>query len=252
MRKVAQGYLFFVLLGLPFGLWSQQESDKEIRRLGNFTKIENTTDFELIFTDRGGDGTLIAQGSKNARASLLTTVEDGALKIASKPIKNHLPKLPFFNATLTINDPLKVVISCPNLNHYITQGEGSTVLLGQRFQNLKLEATGIGIVHLSKCRLYSLDAKLNGAGTIEFSNCDIVDTRLQLEGKGQILAHDLRSKNTNAVLFGEGKITTWATDFLDAKVIGKGQLLYRGHPPTLKKQTQHGGVVDRYFPTTGK
>ena len=252
MKLALQGILFAAHLVLPVSLWSQQDSGKEIRRLGHFTKIENTTDFELIFTDRGGAGTLIAQGSKKARESLITSVEDGVLQISKRPTKNHLPKLPFFNATLTINDPLKVIVSCPDLNHYITQGEGSTVLLAQRFRNLKLEVSGTGLVHLSKCRLYSLDAKLNGTGKIEFSNCDVIDTRLQLEGKGQILAHDLRSKNTNALLFGEGKITTWATDFLEAKVLGKGQLLYRDNPPTLKKQTQHGGIVERYFPNSDK
>jgi len=252
MMNIPRTWLFTILWFLPSLGFAQDNSDKEIRRLGHFTKIENTTDFELIFTDRGGAGTLIAQGTKNARESLLTEVVDGVLKIDKKPTKNHLPKLPVFKATLTVHEPLKVVVACPDLNHYVTQGSGSTVLLAQRFRDLKLEATGTGIVHLSKCRLYSLEAKLNGTGKIEFSRCDVTDTRLQLEGKGQILAHDLHSKNTNALLIGEGKITTWATDFLDAKVVGKGKLFYRGNPPSLKQQPQQGGTIDRYFPGSEK
>ena len=226
-----------------------QKEHKDIRRLGDFTTIVNQTDEELIFTDRGIAGTLIAQGTKAAIEALVTEVEGNTLTLTRKLGKNHLRNVPFFDAKLTIRDPLRIVISCPALNHYTTQGSGSSTLVSQRFQNLKIEATGEGAVHLSNCSFYSLDAKLQGSGNLVFEKCEAVDARLQLEGSGDLLAHGLRTKNVNALLIGKGNLTTWPSQFLNAKVVGPGKLLYRDNPPTLEKQTQDGGTIDRYFPT---
>ena len=241
-----------LFLGIAFLSHTQgQKQHKDIRRLGDFTTIVNQTDEELIFTDRGVAGTLIAQGSKAAIESLAAEVEGNTLTLTRKPAKNHLRNVPFFDAKLIIADPLRIVISCPALDHYTTQSSGSTTLVSQRFQNLKIEAAGEGSVHLTDCRFYSIDAKLQGSGNIVFEKCAAVDVRLQLEGPGDLLAHNLRSKNVNALLFGKGNLTTWPSHFLNAKVVGPGKLLYRDNPPSLEKQTQDGGTIDRYFPTSG-
>jgi hypothetical protein len=232
--------------------YSETKPDRDIRRMGDIHTIENATDFELILTDRGIEGTLIAQGRKVGLESLVTVAENGVLKISQSAPKNHLPKLPFFNATLTVQDPVKIVISCPKLKKYSTTGSGSTVLVSQRFQNLQLEVEGAGVVHLSKCRMYSLEAKVQGTGKIIFENSETVDGKLHLEGTGEIHAHDLRSKNISAEIYGEGKITTWAREFLTGKVIGKGTLEYRDNPSSLRQQIEQGGKIDRYFPDSTK
>jgi hypothetical protein len=226
-----------------------QKQHQEIRRLGEITAIVNQTDEELILTDRGIAGTLIAQGSKEATKELVSEIEGTILTLTRKPSKNHLPKLPFFNASLTVSDPLRIVISCHSLASLKTTGTGSTALVSQRFKNLKVESEGEGAVHFSNCRFYSLEAKLQGSGNLVFEKCETVDARLQLEGKGELFAHGLRCKNVKALLHGKGTLTTWPSQFLDAKVIGPGKLLYRDNPPTLKEQTQDGGTIDRYFPT---
>ncbi len=228
--------------------YSQPKPEREIRRLGNIHTIVNTSDFELIFTDRGGAGTLIAQGRKEGIETLVTDVQSGTLTISQTSPKNHLPRLPFFNAQITVKEPLKIVISCPDLKKYTTNGAGPTVFLAQRFQHLDIDAEGPGLVHLSKCQMYSVDAKLKGVGQIVFENSKTVDGQFRLEGNGSIKAHDLRSKNIKAEIFGEGKVTTWAREYLNGKVVGKGVLQYRDNPSSIDRQTEKGGVIDRYFP----
>lgn len=239
---------FFLLLSTAG--YSQAKQEREIRRLGLIHTIENATDFELIFTDRGSRGTLVAQGRKQGIESLKTEVEHGVLKISQQSPENRLPKLPFFNAQLTVREPLKVVISCPDLKKYKTSGSGSTVLLGQRFQHLDIESNGAGIIHISRCRMYSLEAKLQGSGQIVFEQSDTVDAKFHLEGDGQIHAHDLQSKNAQAQIFGKGMISTWPRNFLDGKVIGEGKLQYRGIPSNIKSETKLGGVIEKYFPSS--
>lgn len=237
--------LFFLLSTTGY---SQTNQEREIRRLGLIHTIENSTDFELIFTDRGSRGTLAAQGRKQGIQSLITVVEQGVLTISQQAPENRLPKLPFFNAQLTVREPLKVVISCPDLKKYKTSGSGSTVLLGQRFQHLDIDSEGAGSIHISRCRMYSLEAKLKGSGQIVFEQSDTLDAKFHLEGDGQIHAHDLESKNSQAQIFGKGTITTWPRNFLDGKVIGEGKLQYRGIPTTINEETKLGGVIEKYFP----
>ena len=240
-------WLPFVLLLGTIG-YPQAEQETDIRRLGPIHTIENTTNFELILTDRGTPGTIVAQGRKLGIESLITEVENGVLKISQLPTKNRLPKLPFFNAQLTVQESLKVVVACRDLKKYKTSGTGSTALIRQRFQHLELIVEQSGVVHLRECRMYSLESKLKGSGQIIFEDSETVDAKFHLEGDGQIQAHDLRSKNSQAEIFGEGIITTWPRDYLEGKVIGEGKLQYRGIPSNIKRQTEQGGVIEKYFP----
>ncbi len=226
---------------------SAQAQVRVVKRLDAFHSIDNKTDFDIGLIDRGVSGTVTIEGHKNAVGLVTASSKEGILFLSMEKPRNWLPRLPFFNARLEVRHSPQVSVASRGLTSIRTSGTGTITVEGLRFRDLKIENSGDGNLRFIRCRFYSLEVLLKGNGTISFDRGDSLDTRLQVEGDGSILAHSLRTKNLAARVFGKGRITGYPRELLNAKVTGKGAVLYRGNPVSVEKETAEGGRVDKYL-----
>jgi len=177
------------------------------RALAPFTSVSNAGPINL-FIEVGKTQSVVAHGSDEYLADLITEVVGGELRIRMR----H---------DTQINDrhwnDMKLTISVPQLLALDMAGAGQTT-----------------ISHLSGDRF---DVRFGGAGSLK-ADGTIHDLRLNVGGVGAIDTRELHADTVDATIGGVGSVKVWASERLDATVGGIGSLTYYGNP---KRVITNGG-----------
>jgi len=146
----------------------------------------------------------------NILTNIVTTVEGQTLKIKTK----HS-----YNTSLGV----KVTITVPALNGVAVFGSGNIHVAGLKAGDLEARVTGSGDVVLK--------------GVADRLNASIT-------GSGDLRAGDLAAKNVQVAVTGSGDAAVRATEQLDAKVTGSGNVRYSGNPSQVRHKVTGSGVID--------
>jgi hypothetical protein len=149
-------------------------------------------------------------GDDNIVPLLTTEVRNDTLYIqASKEYDPH--------------DKLQIIVSIPNLKRFVF--------------------TGAGQANLSNVKNDRLEIVMNGAGELLASG-ETKEADIALNGAGSVEAKNLHAVNAKVNSTGVGTVDIYATEQLDVKASGVGEINYYGSPKTVNRQVAGLGSIN--------
>jgi hypothetical protein len=183
----------------------------EKRSLTAFNSIEVICHGSIKVDTQGQEGLEIS-GDDNIIPLITTEVNNGTLYIRSS--KDYDPQ-----------DKLEILISAPNLKSFVFAGAGESTISNVKNDRMEIAITGAG--------------SLTASG--ETKEADIT-----LSGAGSVDAKNLRALSARVNATGAGSVDVYATEQLDAKAFGVGEINYYGKPKTVNRQAVGiGGINER-------
>lgn len=233
-----------LILTLTFSVNAQNWwGGKKVRGNGKVvTETRTTSDYDVVSVGgsfdvvlvKGKEGKLTIEAESNLMKYIVTEVSGDKLKIKFK--KN-------INARTT----KKLVVTVPyrELEKVSIGGSGSinskeTV----KADKFTMSIAGSGNINL-KVDADTVKSSIAGSGDINVTG-KATDLNCSIAGSGNINAYGLNVVATSARITGSGNIKTTASDSVDAKVVGSGNIYYKGKATHIKsKSIGSGDIVDR-------
>jgi hypothetical protein len=177
----------------------------EKRSLATFTALEVNCHGSIQVRFQEQENVEIS-GDDNIVPLITAEVKNNTLYIKSS--KEYHPK-----------DKLHIMVSIPNLHRFVFAGAGEANLSNVKNDRMEILMTGAGSL-LASGETREADITLSGAGSVD--------------------AKDLHAVNAKVNSTGVGSIDVYATEQLDAKATGVGEINYYGSPKNVKRQA--GGI----------
>lgn len=182
---------------------------KQKREVAAFTSIATEGAFDIDVVCQKPQS-LEVEGDDNLLPLITTEISNNVLHIRS-------------NRGYSVNDPIKVTISLPNLEGISTKGAGRVDVSGLKNDKFEIDANGATSIRVAgETKLIDIDT--NGAGKID--------------------AHRLRAARGVVEAKGVARVDVNVADQLEVTVSGPSHVTYQGDP--VLNKTVHGpGSVEK-------
>lgn len=228
-------------LPMPARAWGQiNVGDGQVQGSGQAAEVQRETapfsrlrldgPFELQ-ASAGRTNSLRLQGDDNILPLLQTVVEGDTLVIRARP-----------GTGFRTRQPLRVKLVFSTLAAAELEGSGDAVLAGLNGPSFALSLSGSGDVRLQQVDLGRLVVRLAGSGDISAEGRS-QDTEFHLAGSGDIRAEHLLSLRTKVRVAGSGDARVHASESLDARVAGSGDVSYAGQPAKVSRAVAGSGEI---------
>ncbi len=138
--------------------------------------------------------------------------------------------------------PLVVRITIPDLQEIVIKGSGNINSEGPfRTEAMDLTVLGSGDMDLDLVAI-RIKATVQGSGDVLLKgNATSFETRIQ--GSGDVDALELVATDVRAAIMGTGNVAVHCTGFLDASIMGTGDIRYRGNPTEVRQSVKGTGSI---------
>ncbi len=184
----------------------------ESRTVGNFTAVDVQGSADVTVA-LGSAESVVVQADDNIVPMVETAVQNGTLVIGMKPATN-----------ITSFSPVRVTVTLKRMN-----------LDG-------LSLSGSGNLKVAGMSGADLSVRLSGSGEITVDG-SIDQVTISLPGSGNIHCEGLKAKSAKVTLLGSGNISVYASESLDASIVGSGTIRYAGNPSQVTKNVSGSGVI---------
>lgn len=231
----------FILLFVTSALSAQW--GKKIKGNGKIVTIERSTgdydhiavsgffDVELV---PGREGNLALEGEENILKHIITKV-DGR-KLIIKMEKGYQINPSSYKKGVAITVPIDVI------NSLTCSGSGDItarkIIKTDRFETTM---SGSGDVFLDIDAL-SVISSMSGSGDLALKG-KTRDLSIKISGSGDVEAYGLVAENVEAIVSGSATINVTATQMIDARVSGSGDIDYRGNPKKVTTKVSGSGDI---------
>lgn len=171
----------------------------------------------------------VISAESNLMEHILTTSRGGFLSIESKKDVRLAPK-----------KALKIMLYTPQLEKIELMGSGSIVTEFASDEKVEISMMGSGSIYAS-LNTHELIANLNGSGNIRVAG-EASRATYNVNGSGNILATDFLVQLADVKIAGSGSAHCHVSDDLRARVMGSGDIIYRGNPRVSKDIKGSGSV----------
>jgi hypothetical protein len=174
--------------------------------------------FNSISTDGSFDIDVVCQKPQ----SIEVEGDDNLLQFITIEVSNNVLLIDS-NRSFSVNDPIKITISLPELQHISVDGAGKFDVAGVKGEKFEIDTDGAATIKVSgETKLIDIDS--NGAGKID--------------------AHKLRATRGVVEAKGVARVDVNVAEQLDVTVSGPSHVTYRGDP--VLNKTVHGpGSVEK-------
>ena len=196
-------------------------SNKKVEENGNLTTKAVKVSFfraihvagDFILNIASGDNTQSVQitASSNIVPLISTTVSDQILRVRVK--KGY---------TLVTKQPIVIKIALKSLRALSAEGNTQATAAGINAKAFELFTSGIANITLSG-QANEVLARISGAGTIDASN--------------------LKANDVSVNISGSGNVSVFASNRLDAKISGSGDVVYAGNPRSISQRSTGSGRI---------
>ncbi len=261
--------LFFSLDGHTqfFGVTGSGNVVKQDRQVGDFSTIKILGSADVIIK-QGERTTLQVQADDNLLENIITKVKNGALIIETE---GNIRKYREFQVYVTMSrlDGVEIngsgdvetegLISGNNLSISIN-GSGD-VEMELDYKGLEAQINGSGDIEISGIT-GDLDLSIMGSGDFEASNlrlniCSIKvygsgdismngsasTVSVELSASGDVNLYNLSAQDVDVRSNGSGDVIVSVSGILKARLMGSGDLTYRGTPTNVDVTSQGSGSV---------
>jgi hypothetical protein len=202
------------------------------------TEYRSTETFDGVRTEGSWDvvvhedsiSYVIIEAESNLLPYIYTTVTDDDLVVRTRDhrcLNNRLP--------------ITVHIYSPTLQRAALEGSGNIKIDKLTGQNATLLISGSGEIE-SEVEAEELTAQISGSGEMYLSgSCDI--SEMEISGSGDIRAYGLQQGTCFATISGSGDMYLYVLNLLDVRILGSGDVHYKGNPQLRTSITGSGEVV---------
>jgi hypothetical protein len=236
IQLVVLSALFFTTIA------NAQWSNKTVKGNGNIiTEKRNTGEYDQIsisgFYDivlvSGKEGAITIKGEEN----LLPYVE---VEVIGSVLKIHTKK----NASIRTSNEIILTIPFEHISAVSLSGSGdiktkNTIVSS----NFKAKLSGSGDFNLD-VKTTDLETDISGSGDVVLSGSSENFTS-NLSGSGGVDAANLIVKNSNVTVSGSGDTKVNCSESLTARVMGSGDIGYKGNPKTKDTKVMGSGEISK-------
>ncbi|GAA4114209.1 head GIN domain-containing protein [Aquimarina addita] len=238
MKTVILSILLSCITAINAQWWDQGEKIEgngnvinKTRNLSEYDQIKVSNSLDVLLVS-GTEGNLTVTAESNLIPYITTEIEGGILKLNIK--KGYYLK-PSKSNKLLITVPFKDINAVTlagsgdiNSEAVIKSNDFTTKISGSGDIKLAVEATNI-------------ESFITGSGDIKLKGAT-ENLICKVTGSGGLSAYDLNAKKVEASLTGSGDIEITVIQALKARVIGSGDIDYKGNPE--KEDTAVSGSGD--------
>lgn len=205
----------------------------ENRTTATFDAILVGGSFDVVLI-KGKEGNIRIEGEENIIPFIETVVSANKLQIKFKE-----------NTNINTTKKLLITVNYNKINKVSLGGSGSisnkNVIKSADFS---ASLGGSGNITL-QLETTETNANIGGSGNINLSG-KTTDFTCSIAGSGSINAYDLSAKTIQATIAGSGSIETTVSEKIKAKVVGSGNVYYKGNPKNTDiKSVGSGSVIDK-------
>lgn len=237
-RSVAALLLTLLLVVAP----AAAQSISETRDLDAFTELALQVPGDVELSQGDEQRVRIEAESQEILDRVTTVVRDGRLSIEAES-ENDRGIMDWLFGGDDVDGDLTFYITMTDVDALRIDGtgdiDGQTTLSGDV---LSLRINGTGDMDLD-LDMKEVDTKINGTGDIELSGRSDTHT-ISSSGTGDVEAGDLVTRATTVRVSGVGDCTVNATESLEARTSGVGDIRYYGNPSDLSVQSNGIGSVE--------
>jgi hypothetical protein len=182
----------------------------ETRSVSGFSSI-NLQGSAAVNVTFGPTESVVVKADDNILPLIETTVQGDKLVIATKS-----------NANITNAGLVLVSITMKSIQDLTLSGSGNIVVTGLAGKNLAVSLPGSGNI------------TVNGSAD---------SVNIKLPGSGNIFCNGLKAHAVTVSLSGSGNIDVYASESLDANILGSGAIHYDGNPARVTKSVTGSGSI---------
>jgi carbon monoxide dehydrogenase subunit G len=204
------------------------------RSEGDFNAVKAAGSFDVFFS-QGETNEIRIEADENLMRYILTSVENGVLKIRTKS-----------GVSIRPSQDIKVYVKAPRYKSVSLAGSGNMVAETKisSAEKIKVSIAGSGDIKLQEVDAPQVDVNISGSGKAEgFGNTRDLD--IDVAGSGDVMMKDLKAENAKISIAGSGNVWVFASMKLDVRVAGGGDIHYYGNPPNIKSKLAGSGNLIR-------
>jgi len=218
-------------------------NSKKIKGNGNIVTLNRTTSgydglsvggsFDVILV-KGKEGKITIEGEENIIPHIITEVKNNTLKIKYEK-----------NINVRTTKKLTITVTYESLDKISLGGSGNITNQGIiKNQDLAVSLGGSGNITLH-VDTDEMKSSIGGSGNIKLFGKSNEFT-CSIAGSGSIKAYELNTDILNANIAGSGSIKATVKTKIKAKVVGSGNIYYKGNPKDVdSKSVGSGDVIER-------
>ena len=209
-------------------------SGKEVdvaRKIGNFSvlRIDSSVD---VHAHQGAAPAVTVHADDNIEPLVETTVEGDALVVRLKK-----------GAGFRTNHRVAVDVVFTALSASQQHGSGDLhidAVAGPKFES---SISGSGDLHIDNAKVGSFALSISGSGDASIAG-SADDAHFAVAGSGDVSAGAFVVRRVVASISGSGDARLAATDSIDARVAGSGDITYSGHPHDVSRHVSGSGSIE--------
>jgi len=140
------------------------------------------------------------------------------------------------------HDDTRVDVEFTQLAGTEQRGSGDLHIHALNTQRLESSIAGSGDLKIENAQLGSLALRIEGSGDVLIEG-KADEAKFSIDGSGDITADHLVSRRVDVAVRGSGDARVNATEALDARVAGSGDIVYHGHPHQVSRDIAGSGSV---------
>lgn len=185
------------------------------RMVLEFDEIESNSSINLVVA-QGPERRVTVNAQTDVQPRIKTEVKGGKLTIT-------------MNGNVDPASGTNIAITIPSLEGLDLEGSGNVQIIDQNGKKLALNLEGSGNVELRNIRYEDIDIDVDGSGDVSLSG-QSENLDLTVTSSGDVLGYDLVAEDVKVFTKGSGDVRVSATENLEIKLEGSGNVYYRGEP----------------------
>lgn len=211
--------------------------DTQNRNVGNFHAISVAGSMNVMIRQTGSVSVRV-DADKDVIDRIETKVEGGVLKIS---LKNSSDWKWWKNMG---DKKMDVYVTVKDIDAVKLAGSGDVNIEGElKASSLDLSLVGSGDMK-GRVSAKTVGCNLSGSGDLSVSG-RAESASVSLTGSGDYSGGDLVTSATTVRIAGSGDASVHATQKLDARVSGSGDIRYAGSPKSVNKSTSGSGDISQ-------
>ncbi len=212
-------------------------ADTQDRHLSGFHAIVLSGSFDVYIT-QGPSESVRVKAPSNVISHIITEVNGDVLKLHDR--NNTFSWTSIFSG----HSKIAVYVTVKDIRSIILSGSGDVYFKnGLNAGKLELTCTGSGDV-TGNMNVKMLNASVSGSGDMKISGKAETST-VSVSGSGDFSAHGLITATTMVRVTGSGDASVNATQKLDARVSGSGDIRYTGGAREVSSSSSGSGEIHR-------
>ncbi|MES2275547.1 MAG: head GIN domain-containing protein [Bacteroidota bacterium] len=214
-------------------------AETQDRHLSGFHAISESGSFDIYIT-QGATESVRVEAPSDIINKIITEVSGDVLKIHEK--SDHFNWGNIFNGG---HKKIAVYIVVKDIHAISLSGSGDAFFKeGLSADRLELKTSGSGDM-LGKVNVKTLETGISGSGDIKLSGSAETST-ISTNGSGDFSGRDLVTATTMVRISGSGDASVNATQKLDARVSGSGDIRYTGGAKQISSHSSGSGDIHRF------